>query len=66
MVDGTTELDRQQAVGSGGTVFVFDAAAERFGLRRLAFEQRDRFAESPLQVNVADLLAGTAVVFSVG
>ena len=35
-VNGSSQLDRQQRVGSGLAVFVFDPLAERFGLRAIA------------------------------
>ena len=47
-------------------MFLLDPLAERFYFRATAFEQRNRFAERPLEMCVADLLAGRTVALSVG
>jgi len=65
-VDGTSEFDGQQRVGACLVVFLFDAFGEDFGLRALAFEQCDGFAEGPFQMRIADLASCGFVAFSGG
>jgi hypothetical protein len=47
-------------------VLVLDPLAPAFDLGRLAFEQRDEFTESPLEISVPHLLARRAVMLAVG
>ena len=65
-VDRASEFDGQQCVGSRLVVFFLDAFGEGFGLRALAFEQCDGFAEGPLQMRIADLSSRGFIAFSGG
>ena len=66
VVDGASELGRQDGVGAGRSVFAFDACAVGFDFGGLAFDQGENLAEGPFEIGVADFFSGGSVAFSVG